>query len=311
MLEMSCQELKQRNLANSAVLHACRLSALSISQAMESRKGLDNSRPLLFQSMASCFKLVQNPEKGRILVADRDIPTSQLILEEPPCALGPQVDVDKLVCLSCFIEIDGRFQCSLCSIPMCSKECASDSIHQTLECQVFGKMGLILENYKPLMRCVFTLRLISTLRTTRDPNLKMLINDLMDHNSIRKLDVSSWDHFQKSVTNFILDNLGLTKFTSREEINRLIGIMRTNGIQTKSRNGHTQLVLLYPQMAILSHSCICNARCVKKLSTFNHIEIYAQQHIPKGTDSSILMGQALSFEPFYGHASNSNGPSYQ
>lgn len=235
----------------------------------------------------SCFKLVQNPEKGRILVAAQDISACQLILEEAPCALGPQVDIDKLVCLSCFIEIDGHFQCSLCSIPMCSKECALEPSHQTSECRVFQKLGLRFDDYQPVMRCIFILRLILALRNTRDPQLKMLINDLMDHNSIRKQDKSTWEHYETNVTNFMLDTLGLSKLTSREEINRLIGVMRTNGIQTKSRNGQTQLCLLYPQMAILSHSCICNARCVKKLSTLNHIEIYAQHHIPKGEEITI------------------------
>ena len=64
--------------------------------------------------------------------------------------------------------------------------------------------------------------------------------------------------------------LKLGEVFSADEINRCIGIIRTNGIRTKgiggigssSGSGHRCRSVL-PNLALLSHNCVSNARCIQ------------------------------------------------
>ena len=100
----------------------------------------------------------------------------------------------------------------------------------------------------------------------------------MDHDIERRKETEDWQMLQVSpfipsfrfVTRDLQDNfqylhkeLGLADIYSEDEINRAVGILRTNDVQIK----HPYLLAqgtsgkgLYPTFALLSHSCIANAR---------------------------------------------------
>lgn len=109
----------------------------------------------------------------------------------------------------------------------------------------------------------------------------------MDHDRERRSRTDTWLYFQKCVVNFIRKNtftdedcrqplmqisgLGLGDLCTDDEVHQCIGIINVNGIRSKE-NGATVGIeendgcgpyrCIYPTMALLSNSCICNARCI-------------------------------------------------
>ena len=107
----------------------------------------------------------------------------------------------------------------------------------------------------------------------------------MDHNEIRQKDTQTWNLYQTQIVDFILKDLGLSDLFSPDEVNRCIGILRTNGIESKSLDGSARFRCIFPRMSLLSHGCISNARCVQRNDSL--IEIIAQRDIDEGEDIFI------------------------
>ena len=86
----------------------------------------------------------------------------------------------------------------------------------------------------------------------------------------------------------------------KDEIFRILGIIRTNALQVQDPNMKLHGVsgrAVYPTLSYLSHSCICNARYSQSPNPKDRsIKVRAQRKILKGEEISI---QYLSF--MYGH----------
>lgn len=63
-----------------------------------------------------------NDIMGRYVVAARDLPAGTIIMDEEALAYGPKQDTLP-ICLGCHKRVDGKYFCSKCWFPMCSKEC--------------------------------------------------------------------------------------------------------------------------------------------------------------------------------------------
>lgn len=61
------------------------------------------------------FKVAYSPQVGRYLVASRDIKPLELVLWDMAAAVGPGAD-SVPVCLECFSNVDGSFQCPNCQV---------------------------------------------------------------------------------------------------------------------------------------------------------------------------------------------------
>ena len=77
---------------------------------------------------------------------------------------------------------------------------------------------MIEENYEGLINCLLPLRLL--LLKQVDKGLHEKIQLLMDHNEIRKKDVSTWNKCHVETANFITKTLNLSEKFNKEEINR-------------------------------------------------------------------------------------------
>ena len=95
---------------------------------------------------------------------------------------------------------------------------------------------------------------------------------LMDHTDDRKKDTTLWSQ-SLSIVDFIQNELGLHDLFSEDEIQKCIGIVNVNGIQSKivlSKQGDEEHGIfeagyfrcIYPTMALFSNSCECNCRCI-------------------------------------------------
>ena len=80
------------------------------------------------------FKIKKSKEKGRYMVAVRDIPALDIILVERAAACGPKL-VNTPVCVECLADVsvtgEDYIKCQQCHLPFCSEKCKSVKIMHT------------------------------------------------------------------------------------------------------------------------------------------------------------------------------------
>ena len=169
--------------------------------------------------------------------------------------------------MECLGRVDGSVLCHLCNLPLCSDTCRDGPRHQP-ECLVFARMEkkINIKQYGPgtisyEYGCVTVLRLLS-LRDSQPETWERLAF-LMDHDTERRAELEYWEMFQRNVVQFIRKGLGLGELYSEQEINRAIGILRTNAFQIE----HPYLAVqgtsgkaVYPTFSFMSHNCYNNGR---------------------------------------------------
>jgi len=110
----------------------------------------------------------------------------------------------------------------------------------------------------------------------------------MDHREDRlNEDRITWDAMKVDIVDYLLNDLQLDDLFDEEEIQKCIGIIRINGISSTDNQG-PGFRCLFPQMALLSNSCLSNCRCLHRDSgAIRGLEIRAQVPIKAGTELSI------------------------
>ena len=82
------------------------------------------------------YKILHTKEKGRVVVATRDIKPLELIMSDDPFIIGPSRQ-QQIVCIECLAPVDGKVRCIDCNFPLCRPDCAiksSTQWHKSLEC---------------------------------------------------------------------------------------------------------------------------------------------------------------------------------
>lgn len=241
---------------------------------------------------------------GRYVIATRDIAASEIILEDIPAIIGPNFDTEA-ICVECMGRPDGTFLCHQCDMPLCSEECRDGPRHKP-ECQMFSAMEpkVQIKQYKKKptnnnatgqicyeYSCISVLRMLS-LRDS-DPDSWARVQLLMDHDEERKKEVDYWQMFQTNVVDYIRIKGGLADKYSQEEINRCIGILRTNAFMSQQPHmlaAGTDGKAIYPTFSFLSHSCKANARYI--VMEDDRLVLRAQVDIKAGEEITI---QYISF----------------
>ena len=100
------------------------------------------------------FTIQKSEEKGRHVVAVRDIAAGDLALVDVPLLLSPHTKsraqclecarwvgggVSRLIYLIISRLVDGTFLCPKCNFPMCSQECSEGATHLQ-ECQALHRV---------------------------------------------------------------------------------------------------------------------------------------------------------------------------
>eukprot|EP00747_Dinoflagellata_sp_TGD_P120585 gnl/TRDRNA2_/TRDRNA2_173276_c0_seq6.p1 gnl/TRDRNA2_/TRDRNA2_173276_c0~~gnl/TRDRNA2_/TRDRNA2_173276_c0_seq6.p1 ORF type:complete len:630 (+),score=107.16 gnl/TRDRNA2_/TRDRNA2_173276_c0_seq6:78-1892(+) len=130
-----------KNLASQVIARSKRDEASGTSQA----KGSHEARlsEVDVDASAPVYEVRESVDKGRVLVASRDIPAGFLIFEEKPllmCAAG----LDHATCMRCFKLIDEDVEemsvrCRGCGHHFCSKRCQREIKHvHKVECELLS-----------------------------------------------------------------------------------------------------------------------------------------------------------------------------
>ena len=105
----------------------------------------------------------------------------------------------------------------------------------------------------------------------RDTSIRALLDPLMDHR-----DGKEDDEGRKKIAVF-LSKRGLEE----EAVLRVLGVLQTNGVTSRSAGGLPQAHALYPVFSITNHSCVSNTRHGREGEAFC---LVATVNIPKGTE---------------------------
>ncbi|XP_023343481.1 protein msta isoform X2 [Eurytemora carolleeae] len=234
------------------------------------------------------FRVEVNQEKGRYVVATRDIAPLELVILDTPGSIGPK-QFTKPVCLSCLSPVSGEFSCSSCNYPMCSQECAENVIHTQGECNIFPRFPDIKDysTVQPQYECIAPLRLI--LNKNKDPLLWDMIKLHKDHTQDRiRINPQLVQEESYKITGLLLQfcNLSGAGFTEQDIIFSS-SVLATHAVSV-GENGRG----FYPVFAFMSHSCTYNARHV--IDESNCIRVYSQTQIKQGEEICITYTSLLS-----------------
>ena len=210
--------------------------------------------------------------------------------------VGPNYETEA-VCLECLRRVDGSVLCHHCGLPLCSEACRDGPLHRP-ECEAFrNRLNKIkIKNYGRgtvayEYGCISVLRLLWN-RDNR-PDQWERLQYLMDHDEERRKEEEYWNMFQRNVVQFIRRGLGLQDKYSEQEINRAIGILRTNAFQIEHpylQEEGTSGKAIYPTFSFMSHNCYNNGRYI--VHPDNKLTLRAQRHIKEGEEITI---QYISF----------------
>ena len=251
------------------------------------------------------YKIMFTKEKGRVVVATRDIKPLELIMSDEPFIIGPSRQ-QQLVCVECLLPVDGKVRCPDCNFPLCKLDCpvkSSAQWHKSLECPY-----LMSVNYRASNSLTDKIKVDSCTLLTDIP---FILVELATITPLRLLlrgmkgDKCTREKFSnKPLYDFcspVQDNVRICAFESdmlsvmwngmkmKECIDDIDTIRKSigqlfNNAKSLEKQGH-QSSGLYGRYAMINHACVSNAKVVVGRATSNFtIQVRAQVFIKKGEE---------------------------
>ncbi|KAM0735042.1 SET domain-containing protein SmydA-8, isoform B [Formica fusca] len=217
-------------------------------------------------STSQAYKVLQNDQVGRYMVANRELQAGEEIVTEAPFVVGPKACTYPL-CLSCYTpwppSPDEKPLCSKCGWPVCNQECENSPQHKDYECQVFVQanekfnVDVALLNGNdgiPQLECITPLRLLLESEKNAE-RWSEEVKDMEAHNKIR-CEKTQWKSDHINIVDYLRKRLKLDRF-SEERIQTACGILEINTFEVRTTKGFSARGL-YPTVAMMNHSCVSN-----------------------------------------------------
>ncbi|XP_076045904.1 uncharacterized protein LOC143028137 isoform X2 [Oratosquilla oratoria] len=219
----------------------------------------------LHKDVCRPYKVTKLQDLGRVLVASRDLPAGEVILEEAPLVIGPK-QITEPICLGCYRRVDGSYRCSKCSWPMCGSKCEEDPTHAP-ECDVTRRAGVYIniDNFTVphhLYEVVTVLRGLMT--AGQEPKRWRTGMERLNTRYLQLVGSPQYHENHQKVVQVLRTTFQLTNYpqldASEAAIHTMLGLLQINHVPTKTPYGEVQA--LYPQASLMSHSCIPNTKAV-------------------------------------------------
>ena len=264
-----------------------------------------SSSPLLKPMICLPYKIEFTKEKGRVVVATRDIKPLELIMSDEPFIIGPSRQ-QQLVCVECLLPVDGKVRCLDCHFPLCKTDCATKSSsqwHKSLECPY-----LMSVNYRASDSLTDKIKLESSTLLTDIPfllvelatiaPLRLLLRGLKGDKCTReKFENKPLYDFCSPVQNTVrictfesdMVSVMWNGMKMKECIDDVDTIRKSigqlfNNAKSLEKQGH-QSSGLYGRYAMINHACVSNAKVVVGRASSNFtIQVRAQVAIKKGEE---------------------------
>ncbi|KAF2365894.1 Zinc finger MYND-type [Trinorchestia longiramus] len=201
------------------------------------------------------WKLSKSPDRGRFLIATRDIAPGELLLCDSPILIGPK-QITEPVCLGCYRPVEGRYCCKKCGFPMCDSDCEQAEAHEP-ECEAVSESGTpvkvsLFGQNNSLYECITPLRLLG-LRDNHVSLWRRLMT--LESHQERRSHTENAAITQHTVVDIITERLKIERY-DEELIKKVLGIIDTNAFEIRLPDSSIQGV--FGQGAMLEHSCIPN-----------------------------------------------------
>ena len=207
---------------------------------------------------------------GRGLMAARNIQAGEVVLRDWALVEGPLLSSSSPVCAVCFQEgEEGEVgDCKDCGLPICKSRAKGCIKLHKRECEVMAG-GIQELGRESLFTVVAVVRLLW--QAERDPSVRALVDPLMDHREGKE------DDEERKKIALFLAKRGLEE----EAVLRVLGVLQTNGVTSRSAGGLPQAHALYPVFSITNHRCVANTRHGREGEAFCLI---ATVNIAKGSE---------------------------
>lgn len=199
--------------------------------------------------MCRAWKIEENNELGRHLVATRDLNSDDLIISEAPIVWGPAPHSDKFVCVGCG-STNVAVRCPGCSWYACKVSCDGlvDDNRHGIECKILAKARII-----PKCDLLLILRIILLFKRNSKRWLNLSI--LQSHVTKRGINTEAFEETENVIHQLepILNTLSI----SREIVENICGLIDVNALETNPPEGSSAI---YQTACLLEHRCLANTR---------------------------------------------------
>eukprot|EP01120_Amphizonella_sp_Union-15-10_P003523 TRINITY_DN13941_c0_g1_i1.p1 TRINITY_DN13941_c0_g1~~TRINITY_DN13941_c0_g1_i1.p1 ORF type:complete len:336 (+),score=18.90 TRINITY_DN13941_c0_g1_i1:32-1039(+) len=236
-------------------------------------------------------KLLCNDDRGRYLVAERDLEPGEVVC----CAsilFGTITEhLKTTVCAYCFNQFQKRLTLTCqtcCEIYYCSNECLAKSEHNHVECELLKKLRKIAreltsDEYSTLRAII---RLISMHLTENTLNIDPLYDFLVSNKQLAHKENLQWYTSQAELLQKILRDFAIPVSTSY--LLDLLYKLNCNcfGIWSK-RGSQCMATGIFISASFFNHQCYPNCRHVFENQNNREIKIKTLYHVPAGTELCI------------------------
>ena len=187
------------------------------------------------------FAIRESEEKGRHVVAVRDIPAGELILEDRPLIVSPHTR-SRAQCLECARLVSGTFLCPACNFPMCGPVCCDGDTHLQ-ECRALHRVNFEADIEEMTVSddhyaAILPLRCLHLAETDKEG--WATFQSFLSHQEEREReDRDLQDYHAEHSVQFVREVCERGEDYSEEEIHRMIGIMNTNALDISLGNEGT------------------------------------------------------------------------
>ncbi|KAJ3645888.1 hypothetical protein Zmor_023510 [Zophobas morio] len=211
----------------------------------------------------SClYKITENDQLGRYIIAAKIIKQGQLILKENPVILCPQIG-GCTICFNCCAQIKKVQFCSECAVAvLCNSECKGQ-FHTPQECSVIKKTPIKREDLLTNPEIVTPFRYLLWHHFNKE--LFQAVLQLENHLELRR-DSQIWRRTHINVEN-VLHELKMVDDADlkNEIVQKICAVLDINTFEVRqpqrNRSGFNpgeNLRGLYLSAAMMAHDCVAN-----------------------------------------------------
>lgn len=265
------------------------------------------------KSLCRPIEVKRFQDKGRCLIASRDIKPGDLILTELPLVVGPRphmVEEGPVPCPGCcrLILAKSAPRCEGCDWPVCHPACDGlrDPARHSHECLILGlRSHKALDGLHEYYRqdTLLALRCLMLQRKGIKKWLQLL--EMESHMDKRGKGTEIYKDVDQRVVKYLYDNFIIplkaleeqTKNTilpdlSMETLHTISGIIDVNALEINQNDA--EISALYPTAYLMEHSCIPNTSHVFEFENGNYkIIVRAATPIKKGDHITTMYTHAL------------------
>ncbi|XP_023343693.1 potential protein lysine methyltransferase SET5 [Eurytemora carolleeae] len=241
-----------------------------------------------YDKKCSPIRVRVDDEKGKCLIATRDIKPLEVILKESPILVSPYTKT-KPLCLGCYRKVDLSFCCQNCGFPLCNDKCGLQSYH-TAECKIIANSSWrpSIKNTDSIESDYAVILLLRCLHMKEENTAFFnLFSSFYSHRELRRVENPElWKFHQENSVNVLRNLIPTSQLSlykcSDENLHEILGLMYTNSVNLEVPPGYGEVTGFYPTYANLNHSCLANTKSVVRPDST--IEVRAQIKISAGEE---------------------------